>query len=242
MSTAMNEGSNRALRLLAIETSGQVGSVALAEDYGVVRERSFTEGLRHGRDLMPSIRDLFDEAGWAQQEFDLVAVSIGPGSFTGLRVGVTCAKTLAFALDKPIVAVPSLDVLAENAPPDVEVVCPVLDARRDFVYAAVYRKGGSRRVPEADLMVNRPEKVCEIIPEKALVFGDGAERYRQVFERRNVIFGGAELAIPRAAVVAKLGRMLFERGERADAMTLVPLYMRRPEAEEKWDAAQSRRP
>lgn len=227
------------MRVLAIETSGSVGGVAIAEGQRLVGERSFTEGLRHGRELMPSIRDVFDEAGWKPDDVDLIAVSVGPGSFTGLRIGVTCAKSLAFALSKAVVAVPSLDVLAENAPTDVRFVAPILDARRESVYAALYRQGDAGRVRETDVLVDSPEKVCALLPEGALVFGDGAERYREIFQTKRVVFGEDELTAPRAPTVARLGLALHDRGETTDPVALVPVYLRRPEAEEKWEERQT---
>lgn len=137
------------MRVIGIETSGNVGSVAVCEDDVVVGERCLEKGLRHGTELITSVKALFEELHWKPDNIELIAVSVGPGSYTGLRVGITCAKTLAYALNKPIVAVPTLDVLAENAPANSHSICPILDARRMCVYACVYKYRTEARSQES---------------------------------------------------------------------------------------------
>ncbi|HHT9153513.1 MAG TPA: tRNA (adenosine(37)-N6)-threonylcarbamoyltransferase complex dimerization subunit type 1 TsaB, partial [Candidatus Hypogeohydataceae bacterium YC40] len=159
------------LRVVAIETSGMIGSVAVCEGppkADCLRERSLEKGVvstasaeqfgseltaeertaeasggpgvkKHGQALLPSINEIFAELGWRPEDIDLIAVSHGPGSFTGLRIGITCAKTLAYVLEKPLVAVPTLDVLAENVTPGQTPICPILDAKRRAVYACIYK-------------------------------------------------------------------------------------------------------
>lgn len=224
------------MKILGIETSGLVGSVALCEDSEALAERSFEKGMRHGRALVPSLEDIFAEPGIEPGEIDLIAVSHGPGSYTGLRVGVTCAKVLAYTLGKPLVAVSTLDVLAENAPPEEVNVCPVLDARRKQVYACVYRRAGTLWLRASQPMVIHPEKLLEILPRPILIFGDGADKYKEVFAVSGVGFGNNEMGIATARVVARLGKGAFDRGKTTDPYQLQPLYMRIPEAEEKWKA------
>ncbi|MDP6108019.1 MAG: tRNA (adenosine(37)-N6)-threonylcarbamoyltransferase complex dimerization subunit type 1 TsaB, partial [Candidatus Brocadiia bacterium] len=132
--------------MLGIETSGERGSVALLREDELLAEHRFAQGYRHARNIMAGVADVVRSAGVDRGEIDAVGVTDGPGSFTGLRVGVTCAKTLAWLLGLPAVGVPTLDVLAQNVRPEehldargrpVRTVCPLLDARRGFVYGAV---------------------------------------------------------------------------------------------------------
>ncbi|HHT9117984.1 MAG TPA: tRNA (adenosine(37)-N6)-threonylcarbamoyltransferase complex dimerization subunit type 1 TsaB [Candidatus Hypogeohydataceae bacterium YC38] len=235
---------------IGIETSGQVGSVAVCEDGKVLAEKYFEKGMRHGRELLPSLKTMFQELGWSTEKVDLIAVSQGPGSYTGLRVGITCAKTLAYALKRPLVPVPTMDVLAENVPPGDVAICPILDARRNQVYACIYKPGG--RAPGykvgasslalglwhkvSDYLVITPKELVGILPSPVLVFGDGAFLYRDIFLQEGIIFGSEEMGIPAARVVARLGAEAFRRGTSCDPVQLQPLYLRKSEAEEKWKA------
>src|SRR3954467_10825613 len=137
-------------RALAIETSGRTGSVAVARDGTVLAEETFPHGLKHAAGLVPMIDRLCKGAGWGPRDVEEVYVSAGPGSFTGLRVGVTVAKTLAFATGAKVVAVPTVEVLARNAPADATNVVIVLDAKREQIFTArLTRSGGSWEVTEA---------------------------------------------------------------------------------------------
>ncbi|MFQ5862557.1 MAG: tRNA (adenosine(37)-N6)-threonylcarbamoyltransferase complex dimerization subunit type 1 TsaB, partial [Candidatus Brocadiales bacterium] len=224
------------MKVLGIETSGLVGSVALCEDSGVLAEKSFEKGMRHGKALVSSLEDMFQGLGLEPEEIDLIAISHGPGSYTGLRVGVTCAKVLAYTLGKPLVAVPTLDVLAENAPPKEMAICPVLDARRKQVYACIYKRSGAMWQRSSKPMVIYPQKLLEMLPRPVLTFGDGTTVYKEVFTADGVTFGGDEMGVARARVVARLGKKVFDKGEISDPYLLQPLYLRVSEAEEKWEA------
>src|SRR5947207_11519989 len=120
-------------RALAIETSGRVGSIALAIDGVVARQRQFEHGLQNAAKILPIIDELCREQNWTPRNIDEIYVSIGPGSFTGLRIGVTIAKTLSFATGAKVIAVPSLLVLAHNAPAAAEHIVVALDAKREQV-------------------------------------------------------------------------------------------------------------
>jgi len=100
------------MKVLGIETSGNVGGVAICEDKHVIITKGFGAGMQHGKELIPAIRTTLHEIGWKSGDIDLIAVDVGPGSYTGLRVGVTCAKTMAYALNKPVIDVPIFDIIA----------------------------------------------------------------------------------------------------------------------------------
>src|SRR5258708_894953 len=123
-------------RALALETSGRLGSVAIVEDGRLIGEDVFAHGLKHAAEMIPRIDTLLKAAGWQPADIREIYVSIGPGSFTGLRIGITLAKTLAFATGAKIVAVPSVEVLACNAPPEARDAVIVLDAKRDQIFTA----------------------------------------------------------------------------------------------------------
>jgi tRNA A37 threonylcarbamoyladenosine modification protein TsaB len=127
------------MRLLAVETSGTHGGIALMEDGRVLDEVRLTEGLRHARDLIAAIKEACDRAGWGRRA-DVVALSIGPGSFTGIRIAVTFAKFVAWDAGAKVVAVPTLRVLAENAPADCGRIVPILDAKRGGLFAGIFER------------------------------------------------------------------------------------------------------
>src|SRR5262245_22615939 len=126
---------------LAIETSSPRGSLALVEGDQVLKERSLEFEQRHGQALVPDIRSLLPAAGRSLHDLSLIAVSVGPGSFTGLRVGVVCAKALAYALECPVVGVDTLRAIACNCPVDVATVQVISDAQRGDVFVGRYARG-----------------------------------------------------------------------------------------------------
>ncbi len=234
------------MRVIAIETSGAIGSVAVCEGGLCLEEKSFEKGMQHGQALLSSIEEIFKDLGWKAGDADLIAVSHGPGSFTGLRIGITCAKTIAYVLGKPLVAVPTLDVLAENIKPGDAPICPVLDAKRKAVYACIYEPvngiwqrqavkppGGGKA---AEFLAIEPQSLITLLPRPILVFGDGILPYLELFKEESIIIGDHQLGIARARVVAQLGIQQYEKGTIYEPFKLQPLYMRRPEAEEKWEA------
>ena len=122
------------MKVLGIETSCLVGNIAICDGNRVVARKSYGKNFSHGKEIVSTIELLFNEIKWDPSNIDLIAVSTGPGSYTGLRVGVTCAKTLAYGLGKPVIDVPTLDVLVENVKDNsAKTICPVLDAKRKSV-------------------------------------------------------------------------------------------------------------
>jgi len=222
--------------VLGIETSSKLGSVALWRDGHPLCERLLEQSLRHGALLFVELRRVHQEAGLEPSQVDLIAVSLGPGSFTGLRIGIASARTAAYVLEKPLLGVPSLDAIAANAPPEAEHVAVVLDARRGEVYACLYARAGEGLEPRMPYQVVRPEALE--LPAPCVVLGDAAERCAAVLVRPGVTLGDKEAWRPRASVVARLAAARFERGERQDIHALAPLYLRRPEAEDVWERKQ----
>ncbi len=219
--------------VLAIETSSKVGSVALWRDGAVLCERGLEQGPNHGSLLFGALAEVHRETGIEPAALDLIATGQGPGSYTGLRIGVTAARTAAYALGKPLLGVPSLDAAAGNAPDSAEHVVVVVDASRRQVYAALYARRGGRIERQAAIRVVRPEELE--LPTPCIVLGDGAERYGDVLARPGVAFAPRETWHPRASAVASLAAERFRAGERQGLHEVEVLYLRRPEAEDVWE-------
>lgn len=222
------------MNVLAIETSGPVGSVAACRDEEVLAEEVLHEGMAHGRLLVPIMDRVVERAGWSgPREIDLVVVDQGPGSFTGLRVGLACAKTLAVQLGKPLAAVCSFDAMAENAPAECERILTALDAKRGQVYAAAYerRNGTLRRVSDPSVMT--PGEAATLLERPLYVVGDALVRHVEKFPSPDYGHAPQDQWRVRAGTVGRLGLAASRRGGEQEPFGLEPIYLRRPEAEEK---------
>ncbi len=223
---------------LGIETSSDIGSVALVSDNDVIEVESFGEAATHARDILPGIDRLLRNCGVEKKQVRLVAVSIGPGSFTGLRVGVTCAKTLAYTLGWEAAAVCSLEAMAygiKTSEISGNYLCPVRDARRGAVCGRIFKKQRRRWSAETDVIIDSPKRLAERLPPGATVSGTGAEAYSELFERSG--FCLAECKVEeirnRAGAVAMLGLRHAEEGNTITPMKLLPKYYRLTEVEER---------
>ncbi len=223
------------MKVVGIETSSLIGNVAVCDGNTVVGKKTFGKNLNHGKEIVSSLESIFNEINWVPEDIDLIAVSIGPGSYTGLRIGVTCAKTLAYGLGKPVIDVPTLDVLVENVNDDnAKIICPVIDAKRKSVYACIYDRDKNRRI--TDYLIISPHSLIDMLPESTLIFGDGAGPYKDIFAKNEITISDDEnLGIADAANVARLGLKRYGQGERCEINSLVPLYLRKSEAEEKME-------
>ena len=222
------------MKVVGIETSGLIGSVAVCDGNTVVGKQTFGKASNHGKEIVSSLETVFNEVRWKPDDIDLIAVSIGPGSYTGLRIGVTCAKTLAYGLAKPVINVPTLDVLAKNIKVDAKHICPVIDAKRKRVYACIYDRNNSKNKRITDYLIITPDELKDILPESTLIFGDGVAPYKEIFAQMKVtIIEDEKPGIAEAVDVAMLGLERYEQGERCEINALVPIYLRKSEAEEK---------
>jgi len=224
------------MHLLAIETSGRRGGIALAEGDDAparVDEVALDEDLRHARDLVPAMQAALDQAGWSPRTLDALAVSIGPGSFTGLRIAVILAKFVAAETGARIVAVPSLRALAENAPAGASPVACIRDAKRRGLYASVFRRRGDDLEETFGPALVQPAELAERLPAGTLVLGRGVPKAREALA--GFALAPEETWAVRPAAVAHLGWRAYRDGAFVDPMRLEPLYVRRPEAEEIWE-------
>ncbi len=226
------------MMILGIETSTKTGSVAVASDTGVVAQYSLNIETTHSERLLSTVDRVLADTGRVIADLDGLAVAIGPGSFTGLRIGLATVKGLALASGKPVAAVPTLHALAANLPYARHAVCPLLDARKGEVYAALFRH-------EDDILVqDMPETVLSLaqlasrVRGKTIFTGEGALLFRAELEKLlgdAALFAPPSTTLPSAATVAQLGMHLLAGGEGADIDSLAPRYIRRPEAEVMWE-------
>ena len=217
------------MRVLAVETSTLSGGAALLDGERVVGEYTLDVRVTHSERLMAAIDQLLSDAGWTARELEGIAVTVGPGSFTGLRVGLSTVKGLALALAIPVAAVPTLDAMAAMLPYAALPVCPVLDARKREVYASLYRWDGFEMRRQWDYLAVAPDELARRLREPVIVVGDGAEAIDSAFARRVE----PPRRGPAPAVVAALGRARLARGETVTVADLVPIYLRPSEAELK---------
>ena len=241
------------MKILGIESSSLVASVAVVTDDVVTAE--FTANFRktHSQTLLPMLDQMGQLIELDMKTLDAIAVAAGPGSFTGLRIGAATAKGLGLALDKPLVAVPTLEALACNLWGCAGVVCPILDARRDQVYTGVYRVGpgtaeGKDRmaIPEiildqCALDIGELMRKLEEIGEPVTFLGDGVPVFRARIEAELKVpyaFAPAQSSRQRAASVAALGAEYVKRGQTVTAAEFKPDYLRKSQAEREREERQ----
>jgi len=220
---------------LAIETSGPLGSVALFDSASLLGEQSLELGSKHGQSLIPTIDELLKLCGKRARSLELVAVSIGPGSYTGLRVGVVCAKTLAYAADCPLVAVDTLHAVACNSPADTTAVEVICDAQRGDLFAGKYKRDASGNwVPQNEICQIPAQAWANEVQSADTVSGPGLDKFANLVEGRCRVLT-SEFRRPVAIWVARLGIDKLKSGQLADLWLVEPLYLRRSSAETQWE-------
>jgi tRNA threonylcarbamoyladenosine biosynthesis protein TsaB len=220
---------------LAIETSGPLGSVALFESGALLAEQSLELGRQHGQSLIPTIRDLLVSCGTLPRNLGAVAVSIGPGSYTGLRVGVVCAKTLAYAANCQLVAVDTLHAVACNSPADITTVEVICDAQRGDLFSGKYaRDASSQWIPEHETRQIPVDAWAHEVKSTDTVSGPGLDKFAHLVAGRCRVLS-ADFRRPLATWVGRLGIEKLKSGQAADLWSIEPLYLRRSSAETQWE-------
>lgn len=210
------------MRVLALETSTLAGGVALVDGDRLVLEHVLDVSATHGERVMVAVDRALEDAGWTRETLDGLAVAIGPGSFTGLRIALGTVKGLALALDLPVAAVPTLDAMAAALPFCALPVCPVLRARRDEVYACCYRWDGRAMHRQWEYAALPPAALAARLDSPTVLLGDGAAAIVSPHAR----LGAPPHRVPSPALVAGLGLEQLRRGEMVKPAELVPLYLR----------------
>ncbi len=226
------------MKVLAIESAALVASAALADDGAVLAEMTLNTKLTHSQTLLPMIGELFEKTGLRGEELDAIAVSAGPGSFTGLRIGAATAKGLGVAWNKPLVAVPTLDAMAYGLWGSRFLLSPIMDARRSQVYNGLYRfdAAGKLEMLAGPRALGMDELLEELktFAEPAVFLGDGVPVFRKQIEETlggNALFAPASHSRSRAAAAASLGLEMLRRGETVPAAAFAPFYLRISQAE-----------
>jgi len=221
--------------ILAIENSGLCGSVALVTATGCLAEYSLISPKTHSKRLLNAIDAILSGTGNELAGVDAVAISIGPGSFTGLRIGLATAKGICMAAGKPLIDIPTLEGLAAQLSVQPRQICAVLDARKKEVFAACYKVKADQTLQTTMAPTAcSPDQLAEAIIEPTLFIGDGVQLYGDLFqEKLSDLYHPvpATLYFPRANVIGFLAQKRYQRKKFADVLEAAPLYLRASEAE-----------
>ncbi len=219
--------------IMALENSGMCGSIALVSPGLCVAESSLTISATHSKRLMGSVAAMLRDSGLDWPEIDAIAVSLGPGSFTGLRISLATAKGIAMAADKKLIGIPTLDGLAAQVQTN-RLICPLIDARKNQIYTALYHWQGGKCRRVSSYMAVSPEKLSARIQEPVMFIGDGGVLYHDILQDKLpglTNFADPAIFFPRAAAIGSLALQHWQSNEFLDPANAVPLYIRASDAE-----------
>ena len=229
------------MKILAIDTSSIVATVALMEGDKLMAEYILNNKKNHSEHLMPIIEEVMKSCELSPKDIDVYAVALGPGSFTGLRIGIATIKSMAQALDKPIIGISSLEALAYNLIYSKDIICPIIDAQRDMVYTGLFKWDGLEfirlkedRVIPIEELIQELKLECENI----VFLGDAVDKFKSfILENldERAIFAPGIVKLPRASSIGELARQRAEKGEFQDFKDILPIYMRKSQAERQWE-------
>jgi tRNA threonylcarbamoyladenosine biosynthesis protein TsaB len=218
--------------ILALETSSSFGGAALLRGEEILEEINLSEGLRHGTELLPAAEQCLKNRGLSARELDAVAVDVGPGSYTGVRIGVIAAKALAFGAEIKLIGVSGLAALAEEARALADMIVAVQDARRDEIYACIF-SFAEIPVAEGGEKALTPEEAAALAGGAGwAVAGQSVATYETVFRAgaKDGTVLSALPASPAARTVGLLARYKYLAGDFSDPLTLQPVYLKRENA------------
>ncbi len=225
------------MNILAIDASGIAGSVAYMKDNKLIGEYYICHKLTHSETIMPMLENLKSIIGLQLETLDAIASTSGPGSFTGLRIGVTTAKAMGLALGVPVVGIPTLDVLAHNITFFDGLICPIMDARRNQVYTAIYKEGQGNIKRVSDYMaIDILEFITKLAEykENIVFLGDGTWQYQNTLKEHlgdRAQFAPSYLNLQRASTLAQIACTEYDKGNAVDASLFIPMYLRKSQAE-----------
>ncbi|HLV10593.1 MAG TPA: tRNA (adenosine(37)-N6)-threonylcarbamoyltransferase complex dimerization subunit type 1 TsaB [Halanaerobiales bacterium] len=229
--------------VMGIDTSGEIGAVGLTSAEGIIGEINIRLRRQHSERLLPNIDILFKETGKKLNELDGIGVTTGPGSFTGLRIALATVKTLAQVLNIPVIGISSLELLAYNLSQHQGWLVPLIDARRERVYTALFHNWDcdirSRKTwKEQAVKVSQLIEELEELDQRGSFYftGDGCQKYRDILKNSglNTFFAPPSICIPRGGGLAELSRYYLERGKSDNYGEILPDYLKKPQAEIKW--------
>ncbi len=225
------------MKILALDSSGLVASVAIVTEDSMLAEYTVNYKKTHSQTLLPMLNEIVKMVDINMEEVDAIAVAAGPGSFTGLRIGSATAKGLGLALNKPVVAVPTLDGLAYNLYGTGQFVCPIMDARRNQVYTGIYDfKGNQLQVVKEQTAMAVEELIEEInkLGKEVIFLGDGTAVYGEIIAAKIKVpysFAPVHLSRQRAGAIGALGIELYKKEKFDTAAMHEPVYLRVSQAE-----------
>lgn len=231
------------MKILGIDTSTRFCSLGLIEENNILVEYNLNISnfsKKHSSILVPAIKDMLEWVNLKLEDIDGIAVSIGPGSFTGLRIGLGVAKGLCYACSLPLLGIPTLDALAFSLKEIPHLICPILEAKKDEIYNAVFRGGQNLekvieyKCEDIDSLLVK----ISSLKEKIIFLGEGIIKYREIIKERigqDALFINPQLVSLRGANVAFLGLEKLKIGKEDNISTLSPLYLRKSEAEIAWE-------
>ena len=223
------------MKILAIDTTGIAASAAIVSDGKLLAESFINFKLTHSQTIMPLIDDVVKKTDTDLKDVDYIACSEGPGSFTGLRIGAATAKGLALGLNKKVITVPTLDVLAYNIFGTDNIICPIMDARRNQVYSAFYKWADNELIRLSDYMAEGIDLIIEKALEfnkKVIFLGDGVPVHGAKLEKQaGFIMAPASLMIQRASSLAIAAEVKANKGEAINGSEFEVMYLRKSQAE-----------
>ncbi|CAH2211926.1 tRNA (adenosine(37)-N6)-threonylcarbamoyltransferase complex dimerization subunit type 1 TsaB [Tepidibacter aestuarii] len=232
------------MKVLGIDTSSKAASVAIMEDDKLISEYTINNNKTHSQKLMPIIENMFKLNEISADNIDLVSVCIGPGSFTGLRIGVATAKAIAHVRDIPVVVVNSLEALAFNMSMTNKTVCPMIDAQKKQVYTCKYSWDKDSLLKVEDIDVKKIEDLVEEFKsslEEFVLVGEGADLHKEVFENiDNVYIAPNSHRSSRASSICEIGIEKFKKGDTKTHYEVVPYYIRKSQAEVQYEEKMKR--
>ena len=222
------------MKILALDSTADVGTVAICEDEKLIAQITVNTGNTHSETLLPSVEAVLNLAGISINDIDLFACSTGPGSFTGVRIGVATIKGLAYGKNKPCASISTLDALARNLSGFDGIICPVMNARRSQVYNALFecRRGEIKRLcPDRAISIEELDGELSQIDDKIYLCGDGYSITKSALKKVAIENVPYRLRLANAYSVAMCAIDNYERGEILTDSTLVPIYLRPSQAE-----------
>lgn len=226
---------------LGIDSSSIVSTIAVLSEGKLLAEYIVNNRKTHSEKMMGVLDQVLEDSGITLDDIDVIGVSKGPGSFTGIRIGMACAQGIAHGLNKPMIGVNSLDGLAYNLMGDKALICPMIDAQRNEVYTSLYNWDGQsvKRLWEYKLI--KIQELYEHLRDKnsdVIVLGDGAYLLKEIMEEKdldNISFSHPIFSMPRASSIAAIALQEFILGKKDDCFSIKPFYIRKSNAEEKWE-------
>lgn len=228
--------------ILSIDSSTPVAGIAVSDGHKLLGEVMINTKNTHSEKLMPMVAQLLDDLQITIQDIEAVAVTCGPGSFTGLRIGMATAKGIVQGGGKKLIAVPTLDTLAQNLNHYPGVICPIMNAQKNQVYTAIYRSGESNLERLSDYQAIEADKLAEqllALNEPVWFIGDGVDAFAELFQAKlgsNCHFADGNTVLPRAGALAMLAAERAEKELFDDLYQAELIYIRKSEAEVQWEA------